>query len=151
LPETSISSYQVPRRVRSRRIGVDRRHRRQPLAVDRHREQPPAPQDHQMIAVHLDDAAFVDAGMLHVGDAVFGFRRGLRGGRRSRCLRGEGRLAFRTRGAAVALLLGPLLNNATISASLVNAASVFFGAMLANEAAGTRHNASASADTAFMG
>ena len=33
-------------------------------------EQPPAPQDDQVVAVQLDDAAFVDAGVLHVGDRI---------------------------------------------------------------------------------
>ena len=80
----------VPRAARidvsAERVGGG--HRPQVAVADPHREEPPAPQDHEVVAVHLDDPAFVDAGVLDVGDRlVLGGRlgrlgRGRRGGRR---------------------------------------------------------------------
>jgi hypothetical protein len=55
-----------------------------------HGEQPAAAQDHQVVARALDDAAFVHAGRLHVGDRL---RRGAVGrslGRQRRRGRGRG-------------------------------------------------------------
>src|SRR5215510_1209531 len=40
--------------------------------IDRNREQATATQNNQMIAMQLDDRAFVNTGMLHVGDRLCG-------------------------------------------------------------------------------
>ena len=55
-------------RIAARRKRVDRRHRPQCLPVHVDGEQLAAPEHYQMLAMHLDDAAFVDAGRLGIGD-----------------------------------------------------------------------------------
>jgi hypothetical protein len=62
-----------------------------------------------VVAVHLDDPAFVDAGVLHVGDRFVLGRRGLlrrqRGGRRRGRGRGVAEQRLRALGAPGALLV----------------------------------------------
>jgi hypothetical protein len=96
-------------------VGVKRRNRSQLVVTDADGEQTSATQDHQMLPVHLDDAAFVDAGVLHIGHRlVLGTRRFLGHRRwrgRSRSRRGK-RLAnreFRRLVAASALLVAATL------------------------------------------
>ena len=81
----------VPRatRVGARRVGVEHRSALQRVGADAHREEPPATQDHQVIPRTLDDAPFVDAGGLHVGDRI-GAARGV-GALRRTLGRGRGR------------------------------------------------------------
>ena len=55
-------------RIDLRAERIRHRNRLQCAAANRHREQAPAPQHDQMIAVQLDDIAFVNAGVLRVGD-----------------------------------------------------------------------------------
>jgi hypothetical protein len=105
----------VPRAARvhlgAERVG--RRHRLERAAGDADREETPAPQHDEVLAVQLDDSAFVDAGVLDVGDRVghrFGgrFRRGGRRGRGGRDLAHE---ALRDREVpAPRLLLAPALH-----------------------------------------
>jgi hypothetical protein len=78
---------------------VDRGNRLE--TADFEREEPAAAQDHQMLAVQLDDAALVDAGVLDVGDGIG------QGGRRA-----GGRRLHRFRpalGEPALMLLGPAL------------------------------------------
>jgi hypothetical protein len=72
LPAISISSYHAPLRVDLRCECVDRGDRLQVAVADAHREEPPAPQDHEVLAVQLDDSAFVDACVLHVRHRIRG-------------------------------------------------------------------------------
>src|SRR6185312_4921490 len=48
--------------------GINRRNWTQRAITDCDREQPPASQNYELIAMHLHDAAFIDAGVLDVGD-----------------------------------------------------------------------------------
>jgi hypothetical protein len=52
-------------------VGTERINRRdgfQRAIANRHREQAAAAQDHEVVPVQFDDAAFVDSGVLRVGD-----------------------------------------------------------------------------------
>jgi hypothetical protein len=107
----SISSYHARARIDVGAESVHRRHR--PQAADLDREEPAAPQDHEVLAMELDDAAFVDPGVLHVGDGVGRAFRGL--GRR----RGSGRRLERAGhlpGAPRLIPVGPLKSSAFSSA-----------------------------------
>jgi hypothetical protein len=57
-------------RIDPRAVRIGRRRRREPVVAQAHGEEPAAAQDHEMIAVHFHDAAFVDAGRLHVRHGV---------------------------------------------------------------------------------
>lgn len=73
----------------ARREGIDAVDRQQGLAMQVDGEQPAPAQHDQMVTVDLDDAAFVDASRLDIGDAGIGGRCGLR--RSFRCSRRGGR------------------------------------------------------------
>ncbi len=68
LPETSISSYQVPCRIDVRTKSVDCRDRFQRAVADGHGEETAATQNDEVIAMDFDDAAFVDACVLSVSN-----------------------------------------------------------------------------------
>ena len=121
-----------------------RRDRAQLPVADVDGEEPPAPQDDEMVAVDLHDAAFVDAGVLHVRDGLVGAS-----GRRSSsaafasalgaaagaCMRHPERrpsaAARRCRASSSRRLRSSdhFWNSAEISASLANACSVLRGAV----------------------
>ena len=91
--------FVVPlRRLGAVRVGIHRRDRPELARAHRDGEEPPAPEHHQVVAVQLDDAALVDAGVLRVGDRFVAVRHGRRHGR-LHAVRGQGFLELdRARG-----------------------------------------------------